>query len=72
MSCILDLNNTIIEASIPLDMLQCMFERTEESVNLNITQSNMLSLKKGGEFLLEKINRASKTVRKINMHIIKS
>lgn len=38
MSHILELNNTITEANIPLDMLRCMFETTEES------------MKKGGNF----------------------
>lgn len=36
-----NLNNTIIEAGISLDMLQYVFETTGESVNLNGPQSNL-------------------------------
>lgn len=56
MSHILELNNTITEASIPLDMLRCMFETTKESM-------------KKGEIFTEK---GEQSLRKISIHIIKS
>lgn len=59
MSHILELNNTITEANIPLDMLRCMFETTEESM-------------KKGEIFTEKGEQSLRKISIISIHIIKS